>query len=177
MPAELVPIYRDKIIPLADVVTPNQFEAELLSESKITDFPSALTAIDRLHGKGIRTVVISSTELNFATSSDLVAIASSTMDGTKQQFKISMPRLDASFIGTGDLFAALFLAWFTKSNFDLKLTLEHVVATLQAVIKRTYKYAEKLPGGLESCANIELKIVQGRGDILDPVVDIVAEKV
>ena len=175
-----MPIYRDKIIPLADVITPNQFEAELLPGAKISDISSALSAIDLLHGKGIRTVVISSTELNFGADSaggDLVAIASSTMTGTKQQFKISIPRLDATFIGTGDLFAALFLAWFTKTGFDLKRTLENVVATLQAIIKRTYRYAEKLPGGLKNWARIELKIVQGRSDILDPVVEIVAEKI
>ena len=28
VPKELLPIYRDKILPLADIVTPNQYEAE-----------------------------------------------------------------------------------------------------------------------------------------------------
>lgn len=28
VPQELVPVYRDKIVPLADIVTPNQFELE-----------------------------------------------------------------------------------------------------------------------------------------------------
>ena len=28
VPEELVPIYRDQLVPLADVLTPNQFEAE-----------------------------------------------------------------------------------------------------------------------------------------------------
>lgn len=28
VPQELLPVYRDEIIPLANIVTPNQFEAE-----------------------------------------------------------------------------------------------------------------------------------------------------
>ncbi|XP_017461616.1 PREDICTED: pyridoxal kinase-like, partial [Rhagoletis zephyria] len=194
VPEELVPIYRDRIVPLADVVTPNQFEAELLTGTKITDIKSAITAIDVLHAKGIKTVVISSTELSFGgaaggSSNNLVAIASSTVGRgsssadtaaaavVPQRFQIAIPRFDATFIGTGDLFAALFLAWLTKTNFDLKRTLENVVASLQAVIKRTYAFAINRPGGIKSWANIELKTIQGRADILQPNVEIAAEEV
>ena len=28
VPAELLPIYREHIVPLADIITPNQYEAE-----------------------------------------------------------------------------------------------------------------------------------------------------
>ena len=28
VPAELLDVYRDKIVPLADIISPNQFEAE-----------------------------------------------------------------------------------------------------------------------------------------------------
>lgn len=31
VPEELLPIYKDEVVPIADVLTPNQFEAELLS--------------------------------------------------------------------------------------------------------------------------------------------------
>lgn len=182
VPEELVPIYRERIVPLADVVTPNQFEAELLTGVKISDIPSALAAIDVLHSKGVRTVVISSTDLGFGggegNSGNLLAIASTLMCGqSPQRCQIAIPRVDATFIGTGDLFAALFLAWFTKSHFDLKQTLENVVATLQAVIKRTYDHATTRPGGLKAWANIELKTVQGRADIIQPKVQVAAQEV
>ena len=36
-PAELVGLYKEKIIPRAYIVTPNQFEAELLVDAKIVD--------------------------------------------------------------------------------------------------------------------------------------------
>lgn len=63
VPAELLPIYRDVIVPLADVVTPNQFEVELLTERKITSVGEAWEAVDLLHAKGCKTVVLSSSEL------------------------------------------------------------------------------------------------------------------
>lgn len=28
VPEDLLPVYRDKVVPLADILTPNQFEAE-----------------------------------------------------------------------------------------------------------------------------------------------------
>ena len=28
VPEELMPVYRDQLLPLADIITPNQFEAE-----------------------------------------------------------------------------------------------------------------------------------------------------
>lgn len=63
VPDELLPIYRETIVPLADIITPNQFEAELLTNQKINCFDDALKAIDILHKKGPHTVVLSSTEL------------------------------------------------------------------------------------------------------------------
>ena len=38
----MVTCYREEIVPLASVLTPNQFEAEILSGVKIVDIPSAL---------------------------------------------------------------------------------------------------------------------------------------
>ena len=50
VPKELLPIYRDKILPLSDICVPNQFEAELLSGTKIVDETSAFQAMERYKG-------------------------------------------------------------------------------------------------------------------------------
>src|SRR5437588_525368 len=42
VPKELLPFFRDKLIALADVLTPNQFEAELLTGVKVENDKSAL---------------------------------------------------------------------------------------------------------------------------------------
>ena len=54
---ELVPVYKDKIAKLATILTPNQYEAELLSGVKIDSRQAALDACQVLHKQGTQTVV------------------------------------------------------------------------------------------------------------------------
>ncbi|CAH8591495.1 unnamed protein product [Schistosoma margrebowiei] len=131
VPPELVQIYQEKILPLSDVILPNQFEAEILSGIRITDEKSALNCIKYLHKKyHIPTVIITSTNVTLSpvmygygsrlknpmknnNSSDLLnqtngSVTNNTSKYDRVRFKI--PHLDYHFIGTGDLFAALTLA-------------------------------------------------------------------
>lgn len=64
VPQSLIPIYREEIIPLSDICTPNQFEAELLSETKIKTEVDAWNALNWFHEKGVKTVVLSSTNIS-----------------------------------------------------------------------------------------------------------------
>ena len=92
----------------------------------------------------------------------------------RQLYRISMDKLNCNFIGTGDLFAALFLAWFTKTDGDVKKALENVIFTLQAIINRTYRFALTQPGTTTNTSNIELKLIQGIDDIIAPKVTTMA---
>lgn len=74
VPESLIPIYQNEILPLADICTPNQFEAEILTGIQINSKDDALRAIDWLHEKGITTVVLSST--SFTTNDELIAFLS-----------------------------------------------------------------------------------------------------
>ena len=74
VPEDILPVYRDVVIPLADILTPNQFEAELITGLKMNDLNGALEVIDALHLKGVKTVVLSSTELG--DKRNMLAIAS-----------------------------------------------------------------------------------------------------
>lgn len=71
---DLISIYKDCVLPLADIITPNMFEAEILSGMKIT-IENIWEAVDLLHKRGCRTVVITSAEL--AEKDCLVLFASS----------------------------------------------------------------------------------------------------
>lgn len=57
VPEGAVAVYRDEIVPLASVLTPNQYEAELLTGMKISSEADALAACQALHARGPRTVV------------------------------------------------------------------------------------------------------------------------
>jgi len=170
VPEDLLPIYKETIVPLADIITPNQFEVELLTETKITTLDDAWNAVDLLHQKGCKTVVLSSTELG--NEEYLLAIASSKAGDSNVAVKINIPKLPASFTGTGDLFTALFLAWSYKTKNRLKETIERTINTLQAVLKRTLSYAAGV--GL-SPKTLELKLIQSKSDIENPDLLVFAE--
>lgn len=171
VPKELLPIYRDEIVPLADIVTPNQFEVELLTGKTISTEQDAWDAIDWFHKKGVRTVAISSSELGG--SNALLALVSHNNDIDSQRYRMVIPKQGNGirFTGTGDLFASLFLAHSTLTKFDMSSTLERTIATLQAVISKTLTYIpDDVKAGKVAVTSTqrELKIIQSKGDIEQP---------
>lgn len=61
---------------------------------------------------------------------------------TFQQIRLEIPLINASFVGSGDLFAALLLAWTHIHPDNLQLALEKVISTMQHVLKRTLSSAQ-----------------------------------
>lgn len=167
VPEELVDVYRDQIVPLADIVTPNQFEAELLTGTQINDEASALRAMKIIHDKGVRIVVLSSSTL--AGTGNLLGIATTLKDGVLVGYKVQIPLIPVIFTGTGDLFAALMMAWLHTDK-DLKTAFDKTMSTLQLVIKRTYEKArmEAGPGVELTPHQMELALVQSKSDIENP---------
>ncbi|VDD77808.1 unnamed protein product [Mesocestoides corti] len=137
VPKELIPIYVDSILPLADVLMPNQFEAELLTGCKITDEKSAISCMDLLHSThNIPTIILSSTELPFFDDQGHQMLATylsyrpdlavnhiwgNANSHETLRIRATFPKLGATFFGTGDLFSCLILAYFEKdcSNIDM----------------------------------------------------------
>jgi pyridoxine kinase len=143
----------------------------LLSGCNITNEQDALEAMKVLHNKGVRIVILSSTEFSQGEDDQLVCLASQKLkDNTYQTARIAFPRLPTHFVGTGDLFTALTTAWLQHDSFDIKIVLEKTIATMQAVLKRTLHSAMSKGGPNPSPAQLELKLIQSRTDILDPKV-------
>ncbi|XP_071954997.1 pyridoxal kinase-like [Antedon mediterranea] len=168
VPEELMPIYRDELLPLADIVTPNQFEAELLSGIKITNEEEALKAMQILHDKGVKTVVLSSIETG--KENTLTLIGTQIKDGKKTGCKVEYPKLNMRFTGTGDVFSALLLVWTHRHPDNLQLACEQVLSTMQGILQRTYKQAHLLAGagGTPSPAESELRLIDSKVDIETP---------
>ncbi|XP_018012457.1 pyridoxal kinase [Hyalella azteca] len=181
VPAELLPIYRETIVPLADIITPNQYEAELLSEKKIETEADVAAVLDWFHDKGVKTVVLSSTDLGNA--EQLIGIASTKEDeGSCTRLRIAMPRLPVNFTGTGDLFAALLLGWLFRSGHDLKMSVENTVATMQSILTATYAHAVATSSDAAgdkklTPASLELRLVQSLDCIREPRVVIKATRI
>lgn len=176
VPQDLLPVYRDKVVPVADIITPNQFEAELLSGRKIHSQEEAFEVMDLLHRMGPDTVVITSSDLPSPQGSDyLIALGSQRMrkpDGSTvtQRIRMEMRKVDAVFVGTGDLFAAMLLAWTHQHPDNLKVACEKTVSAMQHVLQRTIRCAkaEAGEGQKPSPAQLELRMVQSKRDIEDP---------
>ncbi|KAJ7562689.1 hypothetical protein O6H91_03G080500 [Diphasiastrum complanatum] len=170
---ELVPLYKDKVVPLASMLTPNQFEAELLTGCSIHSEADALEACKKLHGAGPSKVVITSLDIN----SDLLLIGShlENEEDAPKQFLISMPKIPAYFTGTGDLMAALLLGWSYKYPNSLETAAELAVASLQAVLERTlldYNAAKVQP----EVKQLELRLIQSQEQIKHPIVEFHAKR-
>ena len=89
---------------------------------------------------------------------------------------MEVPKLEGYYTGTGDLFAALTLAWMHRLPGQTRSAVRSVVSTVQAVIRRTA--AAKGCGGRMSLeeksssasAAMELRLVQSIDDIREPPV-------
>ncbi|KAL2808153.1 Ribokinase-like protein [Aspergillus granulosus] len=129
---DVVPAYKN-IIQHADLILPNQFEAEVLSGIKITSLSTLAAAITTLHSKySIPHVIITSVQLSKlspsgesslpaspTTSNLLTVIGSTTLStGEPRLFRIDVPALDCFFSGTGDMFAALMVARLREAVFN-----------------------------------------------------------
>ncbi|KAF1325776.1 Pyridoxal kinase, partial [Globisporangium splendens] len=183
VPMELVEVYRSQVVPIADVLTPNQFECEMLTEMKLATVADALAACKKLHAQGPRVVVISSFEEAGAEEEaaksgkprELLVIGSKVGGDAKdgelpsyEQYEIRFPWIDSYYTGTGDLFAALLLAWLHRYPNDFKRVLENVISTIQDVLRITLKLGGK---------NCDLKLIQSRNVIANPVIRIHAKPI
>jgi pyridoxine kinase len=164
VPRELVDVYKQEVLPLADVVTPNQFEVEQLTGVKVNSIEDAKLACQKLHDIGPKLVIITSIifpeadeEGEHQTHSDVQGNLTRTR-GNNQISVIASRRnyadadndscedeiwcinscyIKGNFTGTGDLCSALLLAWTEIDSNNIRLALEKVVGTMYSVIKRT----------------------------------------
>ncbi|KAK9299317.1 hypothetical protein QLX08_007664 [Tetragonisca angustula] len=169
VPEALKEIYRKEIVPLADIVVPNQFELELLSNTKINTMSELQNALKELHKIGPQTVAVSSTEIN----DKLTAIVSTSKDN--KLIKIDIPKIPANFTGSGDLFAALFLAH-TYLQDNIKTAVEKTINSLYSVLLKTYEYSKACQDKESQLARrIELRLIQSKNCIENPEICLFAE--
>ena len=167
VPESLVQVYIQKVIPLADVITPNQFEVEKLTGVQVRSLIDARTACEYLHRMGPNLVCITSVILSDINNdrdvepdSKMSMIASQLVNAKVRIWRVDFPVLPGQFTGTGDLCAALFLAH--TARLPVSEAIEKVANTMHAVMTRTH----------QSCGitvqSRELKIVQSKKDIEHP---------
>uniref|UniRef100_A0A915AI39 Pyridoxal kinase n=1 Tax=Parascaris univalens TaxID=6257 RepID=A0A915AI39_PARUN len=169
-PKELMPIYRDVLVPLANVITPNVFELSELSGETISNESECLRAMDAMHRKGVQTVVVTS---GLETATTKFCYGSKIVESGKPplQYRFDIPILPGMFVGTGDVFSSLLVVWLEKLNGDMKGAIERVIGSLQGILRRTAEpvYASNPgPDYRPDVRELELRLVQSRADLLLP---------
>ena len=138
--ADIPPLVRDRLCRLADIITPNHFEFEWLCGAKVTTTDQAIAQAQALLARGPSTIVVTSAELADVPHGQIETLA---VERSKERFeelskawRVRTPKLPISPSGTGDLFAALFVA----ARLQEKRTpgaLGHAASAIFAVLERT----------------------------------------
>lgn len=119
----------------ADIITPNQFEAETLSEIKIDSIDSLKKAANYFHELGITIVVITGLKI-FKTASDV--LYNFVSDGKKSSLvKVKQYPMEIEVNGTGDLFSALFLGNYLSTR-DPAISLRNTAYLTDLVMEKTF---------------------------------------
>ncbi|KAK6730086.1 hypothetical protein RB195_006877 [Necator americanus] len=167
VPKELLPVYRDVIVPLANVLTPNAFELSELVGFKITSEEDCVRGMDIIHNLGVETVVVTS-GVEGSQGPDTLCCFASTKDANGcRRFRFHFPRLRGQFVGTGDVFAALLIVWLTNCENDVCEAVGHVLGSMQGLLRKTSRYAQAQvdTNSRKAC---ELRLIESRIHLLQP---------
>jgi len=123
---------REVAVPAADIVTPNHFELDLLSERATRSLASVQDAVAAVQALGPR-VVLTTSLVTDDTPDDAVDLLAS--EGGRH-FRVRTPRLDLSVNGAGDAIAALFLAHWLDTR-SAERALGRAAASVFGLLKRT----------------------------------------
>jgi pyridoxine kinase len=123
---------RDRALPVATIITPNQFELEYLSNQVVTDIASVLAAVDAVMARGPRVVLVTSLRRADARLDSIEMLAANSTEA----FTIETPLLPVRVSGTGDMTAALFFAHWLKTG-SISTALQVTTAAVFAVLEAT----------------------------------------
>ena len=154
--ADIPPLVRDRLCPLADIVTPNHFEFEWLCGTKAATIDQVVEAARNLMARGPSTVVVTSAELSDTPDGEIETVAVERAADGYEAWRVRTPKLPISPSGTGDLFAALLVSARVHGN-DTPEALSHAASAIFAVLERTV-----------SSATEEMRIVESAELLANP---------
>lgn len=149
---DIPPLVADRLLPLADIITPNHFEFEWLCGTAAASVGQVIEAGRALMARGPSTIVVTSAELDDTPESEIETLAI----GASKAWRVRTPKLPISPNGTGDLFAALFVSARVR-GLGTPDALSHAASAIFAVLEHT------AAGGAT-----EMRIVESAEGLVDP---------
>jgi len=128
-------ILRERIVPRADIVTPNQFELEALTGSTIRSLDDARRAIRAVHELGPRVVLVTSYHGAQEAGDHIDMLVSDN----RSLHQVRTPKLpfNPSPNGAGDLTAALFVSHYLRSG-NAATAMESSAASVYGILSATF---------------------------------------
>ncbi|GMM94620.1 pyridoxal kinase [Microbacterium sp. MTN4-12] len=151
--APAIPVLlRERVVPAADIITPNQFELGFLTGTEPEDLDSTLAAADAAREMGPRTVLVTSVERPDSPQ-DTIEMLAVTDDGA---WIVQTPRIPMKANGSGDVTAALFTAHLNRSG-DAADALARTTSSVFALLAMTHESGQR-----------ELQLVQAQDHYAAP---------
>jgi pyridoxine kinase len=139
-------------VPLADIITPNQFELEYLIGRKCGTLGDIRSALAGVHALGPRVIMVTSLDVEETPDGSVDLLASDA----KACVRVRTPRLPQKFNGAGDTIAALFFARHLRRG-DLGDALSKSASAVFGVLAKTAE-----------AGTPELQLVAAQDELVDP---------
>jgi len=160
--APAIPVLlRDRVVPAADIITPNQFELGYLTDTEPDTLESTLASVDLIRTSGPRTVLVTSVERPDRPAGTIEMLAV-TDDGA---WLVQTPLLPFKANGSGDVTAALFTAHLRRTG-DAADALGRTVSSVFDLLQRTYESGQR-----------ELQLVESQEFYASPRMQFAVEQV
>ena len=143
---------RDSVVPAAQIVTPNQFELDFLTGRQTRTLDDLVEAAQALRAQGPDVVLVTSAILEGSDPASLMMLA---VDGTGA-WTVTTPLIGATFTGSGDITAALFLAHYLRTR-SVASALENTASAVYSVLKAT-----------ADAGSAELMLVAAQDELVSP---------
>lgn len=132
--APAIPVLlRERVVPAADLITPNQFELGFLTGTEPSDLESTLASVDAARTMGPSTVLVTSVERPDRPEGTIEMLAA-TDDGA---WIVRTPHIPMKANGSGDVTAALFTAHFRRTG-DAADALARTTSSVFDLLQQTY---------------------------------------
>jgi pyridoxine kinase len=158
---EIPVLLRERVVPAADIITPNQFELGFLTGSDPSTLESTLESVDLARAMGPSTVLVTSVERPDRDPETIEMLAADDSGA----WIVKTPRLPLKVNGSGDVTAALFTAHYRATG-EAPTALERTASSIFDLINATYQAGER-----------ELQLVEAQEFYANPRMQFTAERV
>lgn len=162
---EIPVLLRERVVPAADLITPNQFELGYLTNTEAGDLESTLASVDAARAMGPSTILVTSVERPDRPEGTIEMLAANG----DEAWLVQTPHLPFKVNGSGDVTAALFSAHF-GAGLGLEAALERTVSSVFTLLENTLASPER--GGKR-----ELQLVESQDAYVNPSLQFKAERV